>query len=41
LPNIIHASGNKEEAEQEVKHWFSDQELFEYQTVHENLTQNP
>jgi nucleoside-diphosphate kinase len=41
LPNIIHASGNKEEAEQEVAHWFSDQELFEYQTVHEHLTQNP
>jgi nucleoside-diphosphate kinase len=39
--NIIHASGNKEEAEQEVAHWFSDQELFEYQTVHEHLTQNP
>jgi nucleoside-diphosphate kinase len=41
LPNIIHASGNKEEAEQEVTHWFSEQELFEYQTIHEHLTQNP
>jgi nucleoside-diphosphate kinase len=41
LPNIVHASGNKEEAEQEVAHWFSEQELFDYQTVHENLTQNP
>jgi nucleoside-diphosphate kinase len=41
LPNIIHASGNKEEAEQEVTHWFSDQELFDYSTIHEQLTQNP
>jgi nucleoside-diphosphate kinase len=41
LPNIIHASGNSEEAKQEVAHWFSDQELFDYQTIHEHLTQNP
>jgi nucleoside-diphosphate kinase len=41
LPNIIHASGNSEEAKQEVAHWFSDQELFNYQTIHEHLTQNP
>jgi nucleoside-diphosphate kinase len=41
LPNIIHASGNVEEAGQEVAHWFSDQELFDYKTTHENLTQNP
>ncbi len=41
LPNLVHASGNKEEAEQEINHWFSDQELFDYQTAHEYLTQNP
>jgi nucleoside-diphosphate kinase len=41
LPNLIHASGNKEEAEQEVAHWFSEQELFDYKSVHEHLTQNP
>jgi nucleoside-diphosphate kinase len=41
LENIIHASGNSEEAEQEVAHWFSDQELFDYKTVHEPLTQKP
>jgi nucleoside-diphosphate kinase len=41
LPNLIHASGNREEAEQEVAHWFSEQELFDYKTVHEHLTQNP
>lgn len=39
LPNLIHASGNVEEAKQEVAHWFSDQELFDYKTAHEHLTQ--
>lgn len=32
LQNIIHASGNKAEAEQEVAHWFNPEELFDYQT---------
>jgi len=41
LPNLVHASGNSDEAVQEIKHWFSDQELFEYATVHEHLTQKP
>jgi nucleoside-diphosphate kinase len=39
IPNIIHASGNTEEAEQEVTHWFSERELYEYTTVHESYTQ--
>jgi nucleoside-diphosphate kinase len=39
LANLIHASGNSSEAKEEVAHWFSDQELFDYKTVHENLTQ--
>jgi nucleoside-diphosphate kinase len=38
-PNIIHASGDEKEAEEEISHWFSDSELFEYQTVHEFYTQ--
>jgi nucleoside-diphosphate kinase len=37
-PNIIHASGDPGEAEQEIAHWFSESELFEYKTVHENYT---
>jgi len=37
LPNIVHASGNKEEAEQEIEHWFSGQELFDYKLAHEHL----
>lgn len=39
VPNLIHASGDPEEAEQEIAHWFSDSELFEYNTVHEEYTQ--
>lgn len=38
LPNLIHASGDPQEAKQEVEHWFSPEELFEYKTVHEHLT---
>ena len=37
-PNIIHASGDSDEAKQEIAHWFSESELFDYQTVHEHYT---
>jgi nucleoside-diphosphate kinase len=37
-PNIIHASGDPDEAKQEIAHWFSDRELFDYETVHEKYT---
>ncbi len=39
VPNIIHASGDPAEAELEIAHWFSETELFDYQTVHEKFTQ--
>lgn len=39
LPNLIHASGNSVEAKQEVEHWFKPDEMFDYKTVHEHLTQ--
>lgn len=39
IPNIIHASGDSAEAKLEIAHWFSGQELFEYETVHEVFTQ--
>jgi len=39
IPNLIHASGNPEEAEAEIAHWFSENELFDYETVHEKFTQ--
>jgi len=35
IKNLIHASGNKEEAIQEIKLWFSEKELHSYKTVHE------
>ncbi len=35
LPNILHASGNPEEAEQEIKLWFADDEIYtDYDTAH-------
>ena len=38
IPNLIHASGDPEEAEKEIGHWFSDTELYEYETVIEKFT---
>jgi nucleoside-diphosphate kinase len=35
LPNILHASGNPEEAEQEIKLWFGDDEIYDgYDIAH-------
>ena len=39
IPNLIHASGDADEAKQEIAHWFSESELFEYTTLHEAYTQ--
>jgi nucleoside-diphosphate kinase len=39
VPNIVHASADPEEAKEEIGHWFSDSELFEYRTLHEKYTQ--
>lgn len=38
VPNLIHASGNKEEAEAEIKHWFHENEIYEYNPVHCTFT---
>ena len=38
IPNLIHASSNASDAEQEIQHWFSDSELCDYETVHEKFT---
>ncbi len=35
IKNLIHASGNVKEAEQEIKLWFDKKELYSYKTVHE------
>jgi nucleoside-diphosphate kinase len=39
IANLIHASGDPAEAEQEIKHWFSDKEIYTYETTHEKFTQ--
>lgn len=39
VKNLIHASGNKEEAEKEIKIWFAPSDLHNYETVH-NFTEN-
>ncbi len=41
LPNLIHASGDAGEAKEEVSHWFKEDELFDYKTTNEHLTQKP
>ena len=38
IPNLIHASGDVSDAEQEIKHWFSESELFEYKNLNEKFT---
>ncbi len=35
IKNLIHASGTKKEADEEIKLWFSEGEIYDYQTVHE------
>lgn len=35
--NLIHASGTKEEAEKEIKHWFSDDEITNYRLFQEQV----
>ncbi|MDQ5932643.1 MAG: nucleoside-diphosphate kinase [Candidatus Saccharimonadales bacterium] len=38
IPNLIHASGDPAEAEKEINHWFSGDEMFDYQALHEKFT---
>jgi nucleoside-diphosphate kinase len=39
IPNLIHASGNSEEAAVEISHWFSENDLFDYETTSQKFTQ--
>ena len=39
IANLIHASGDVDEAKQEIAHWFSDKDLFSYEALHEKYTQ--
>lgn len=38
IANLIHASGNKAEADTEIALWFKSEELFSYKSVHEEHT---
>lgn len=38
IPNLIHASGDSEEAEKEIAHWFSEDELYDYEAPNEKFT---
>lgn len=38
IPNLIHASGDSEEAVKEIAHWFTDNEIYHYETVHQKYT---
>lgn len=38
VPNLVHASGNEEEAEKEIKHRFKEAEMFDYTPVHCTFT---
>jgi nucleoside-diphosphate kinase len=35
VKNLIHASGNKTEAEHEIKLWFKPEEIYDYETIHD------
>ncbi len=39
IANLLHASGDPKEAEQEIAHWFAGEEIFTYETTHEKFTQ--
>lgn len=38
IPNLIHASGDPDEAALEISHWFADEELYDYSVLNEKFT---
>ena len=38
VPNLVHASGNIDEANEEIKHRFKDDEIFDHQSLHAAFT---
>lgn len=38
VPNLIHASGSDTEAVEEIGHWFSDSEMFQYESLNDKFT---
>lgn len=39
VANVIHASADPDEAKLEINHWFTEEELVDYETVHASFTQ--
>lgn len=39
LPNVVHASADLEEAQQEIPLWFGEDEVHDYTTAHEGVVQ--
>ncbi len=39
--NLVHASGSVEEAENEIKHWFTPEEVIDYKLVQEQIMYAP
>jgi nucleoside-diphosphate kinase len=37
IRNLVHASGSTSEAEQEIRHWFTDDEIINYRLVQEQI----
>jgi len=38
IPNLIHASGDLDDAKLEIPHWFGDDELYDYSVLNEKYT---
>jgi len=38
FPNLIHASGDKDDAAKEIPHWFDEEELYNYGMLSEKFT---
>jgi nucleoside-diphosphate kinase len=39
VANLVHASADSGEAKKEIAHWFSPDEIHDYQAIHERFTQ--
>ncbi len=37
VPNLVHASGDSQEAEKEIAHWFKEDDLYDYETAHDKF----
>ena len=37
VKNVVHASGDQEEASHEIEHWFSPEEIFDYKRAEEDI----